>query len=68
MAEVTVQQLAKTVGASEERLLLQMKEAGLPHVRTDQVVSDEDKKILLSYLKGSHGESSPPPKKITLKR
>ena len=44
MAEVTVQQLAKTVGASEERLLLQMKEAGLPHVRTDQVVSDDDKK------------------------
>ncbi|MDG1986643.1 MAG: translation initiation factor IF-2 [Halieaceae bacterium] len=68
MAEVTVQQLAKTVGASEERLLLQMKEAGLPHVGTDQVVSDEDKKILLSYLKRSHGESSAAPKKITLKR
>ena len=68
MAEVTVQQLAKTVGASEERLLLQMKEAGLPHVQTDQVVSDEDKKTLLSYLKRSHGESSPTPKKITLKR
>ncbi len=68
MAEVTVQQLAKTVGASVERLLLQMKEAGLPHVKIDQVVSDEDKKILLSYLKKSHGASSPTPKKITLKR
>ena len=68
MAEVTVEQLAKTVGASEERLLLQMKEAGLPHVRTDQTVSDDDKKILLSYLKRNHGESSSTPKKITLKR
>ena len=29
MAEVTVSQLAKTVGASVDRLLSQMKEAGL---------------------------------------
>ena len=68
MAQVTVQQLAETVGASVERLLLQMKEAGLPHVQADQAVSDEDKKILLSYLKRSHGELSSTPKKITLKR
>ena len=32
MAQVTVTELAKTVGASLERLLTQMKEAGLPHV------------------------------------
>ena len=31
MAQVTVQQLAEVVGASSERLLTQMKEAGLPH-------------------------------------
>ena len=31
MAEVTVNELAKTVGASVDRLLLQMKEAGLSH-------------------------------------
>ena len=68
MAQVTVQQLAETVGASVERLLLQMKEAGLPHIQADQAVSDEDKKILLSYLKRSHGELSSTPKKITLKR
>ena len=31
MAEVTVSELAKTVGASVDRLLMQMKEAGLNH-------------------------------------
>ena len=68
MAQVTVQQLAETVGASVERLLLQMKEAGLPHGDGEEAVSDEDKKILLSYLKRSHGETAASPKRITLKR
>ena len=45
MAEVTVSQLAKTVGASVDRLLAQMKDAGLTHESSDQIVSDEDKKI-----------------------
>ncbi|EED35691.1 translation initiation factor IF-2 [Luminiphilus syltensis NOR5-1B] len=68
MAQVTVEQLAKTVGASAERLLSQMKEAGLPHSSAAQEVSDEDKQTLLAHLKRSHGESSDAPKKITLKR
>ena len=41
MAQVTVTELAKTVGASIERLLTQMKEAGLPHVSADEEVSDD---------------------------
>lgn len=68
MAQVTVQQLAKVVGASSERLLTQMKEAGLPHTAAEEAVSDEDKQTLLSYLKRSHGESTDAPKRITLKR
>jgi translation initiation factor IF-2 len=68
MAQVTVQQLAEVVGASAERLLTQMKEAGLPHTAADEVVSDEDKQTLLKFLKRSHGESTDAPKKITLKR
>ena len=51
MAEVTVNELAKTVGASVDRLLLQMKEAGLSHSSADATVSDEEKQILLGYLK-----------------
>jgi translation initiation factor IF-2 len=68
MAEVTVQQLAEVVGASTERLLTQMKEAGLPHKEAAEAVSDEDKQTLLTYLKRSHGESTDAPKRITLKR
>lgn len=68
MAQVTVQQLAQVVGASSERLLTQMKEAGLPHTAAEEAVSDEDKQTLLKYLKRSHGESTDAPKRITLKR
>lgn len=68
MAQVTVEQLAKTVGASVERLLSQMKDAGLPHGAAEELVSEDDKQTLLAYLKRSHGESTAAPKKITLKR
>ena len=68
MAEVTVSQLAEVVGAPVERLLKQMKQAGLTHASADQLVSDEDKQKLLTFLKSSHGESTAAPKKITLKR
>ena len=68
MAEVTVSELAKVVGASAERLLMQMKEAGLSHSTENAVVSDEEKQVLLGYLKGLHGDVSGEPKKITLRR
>ncbi|EED31407.1 translation initiation factor IF-2 [gamma proteobacterium NOR5-3] len=68
MAQVTVEQLAETVGASVDRLLAQMKDAGLPHSAAEQAVSDEDKQTLLAFLKASHGESTAAPKRITLKR
>ena len=68
MSQVTVQQLAATVGASVDRLLAQMKEAGLPHSAAEEAVSEEDKQALLTFLKRSHGEPTAAPKRITLKR
>lgn len=68
MAEVTVSDLAKSVGAPVERLLKQMHEAGLKQKSADARVSDEEKQRLLAYLKTSHGESNAEPKKITLQR
>ncbi|EAT11485.1 translation initiation factor IF-2 [Bermanella marisrubri] len=70
MAEVTVKQLAQAVGSPVERLLAQMNDAGLPHTDGDEKVNDEQKQVLLKYLKKSHGENaeSASPKKITLKR
>ncbi|MCY4426792.1 MAG: translation initiation factor IF-2 [Halieaceae bacterium] len=68
MAQVTVKQLAEDVGASVDRLLAQMREAGLPHSDVGEEVSDEDKQTLLASLKLSHGESSEALRRITLKR
>jgi translation initiation factor IF-2 len=68
MAQVTVQQLAEVVGASVDRLLTQMKDAGLPHTEAGEAVSEEDKQMLLTFLKRSHGEASSAPRRITLKR
>ncbi len=68
MAEVTVKQLAESVGTPVDRLLKQMSDAGLPHKAENDSVSDDQKQTLLTYLKTSHGENSGSPKKITLKR
>jgi translation initiation factor IF-2 len=68
MTQVTVKELAQVVATPVERLLLQMREAGLPHTGADQVVTDSEKQALLAHLKGSHGEKVEEPRKITLQR
>jgi len=68
MADVTVSELAKSVGATVDRIISQMKQAGLNHSAADDIVSDEEKQALLSFLKASHGQSADSPRKITLKR
>jgi translation initiation factor IF-2 len=68
MADVTVKQLAITVGVPVERLLSQMREAGLPHSGENEGVTEEQKQKLLTWLQKSHGAESAAPKKITLTR
>ncbi|HYQ38127.1 MAG TPA: translation initiation factor IF-2 [Pseudomonas sp.] len=68
MTQVTVKELALVVDTPVERLLQQMREAGLPHNRAEQVVTDEEKQKLLAHLKSSHGDKLEEPSKITLKR
>jgi len=73
MAEVTVKQLAGVVGTPVERLLEQIKDAGLAIDAPDSLISDTDKMTLLGYLRGQHGKDSDvgsdnKPKKIALKR
>ncbi|MGX5726157.1 translation initiation factor IF-2 [Metapseudomonas otitidis] len=68
MTQVTVKELAKVVDTPVERLLQQMREAGLPHSSADQVVTDSEKQALLAHLKSSHGERLEEPRKITLQR
>ncbi|MFQ3228660.1 translation initiation factor IF-2 [Reinekea sp.] len=68
MSDVTVKELAESVGTPVDRLLQQMGAAGLPQKKETETVDDGQKKTLLSYLKTSHGEATDAPKKITLKR
>ena len=72
MAEVTVEQLAAVVGAPVERLMQQMKEAGVSKTDAKQSVSDAEKRQLLAHLKKTHGDAGEgtgsEPSKITLKR
>lgn len=68
MSEVTVKQLAESVGTPVDKLLTQMQAAGLSHASENDSVTDDEKQALLSHLKNSHGENGEAPKKITLKR
>ena len=71
MSQVTVEKLAQIVGTPVDKLLEQMKSAGVDLSGAEDVVSEDQKKLLLAHLKKSHGESSGAstgPSKITLKR
>ncbi|MCU1720665.1 MULTISPECIES: translation initiation factor IF-2 [unclassified Pseudomonas] len=68
MTQVTVKELAQEVAAPVERLLQQMREAGLPHTDASQLVSDNEKQALLTHLKSSHKAKVEEPRKITLQR
>ena len=68
MTQVTVKQLADEVKTPVERLLQQMREAGLPHTAAEENVTDSEKQSLLTHLRSSHKAKVEEPRKITLQR
>ncbi|CCE22627.1 Translation initiation factor IF-2 [Methylotuvimicrobium alcaliphilum 20Z] len=72
MSDKTVRQLAEVVGIPLERLLEQLKEAGLSAHAPDDVISEDEKVKLLAHLRKRHGKSTgetdAAPKRVTLKR
>ncbi len=58
-------QVAKAIGYSPEDLLNQIKAAGLSHKNVEDEISNEDKKILLNFIKSSKKSSK---KTISLKK
>ena len=68
MAEVTVKQLAAAVDVPAERLLKQMRDAGLPQRDEAEAVSDEQKRELLAHLNRAKDAAPSAPRRITLKR
>ncbi|NQD36527.1 translation initiation factor IF-2 [Permianibacter sp. IMCC34836] len=68
MAELTVAKLAETVGTPVEKLLEQMKSAGIEATSASSAVTEQQKQDLLAYLRKSHGEDVGGPQRITLQR
>ncbi len=71
MAELSIKDLARMVGVPTERLLDQVREAGLPQRNAEDIISNEQRAALLSFLKSRHGDTSggdTAPKRITLKK
>ena len=69
MAEVSIKQFAENLKLSVEKLLTQLDESGIKGKKESDTISEEEKRTLLAYLKGLHGESSEEaPKKVTLRR
>ncbi len=70
MPDVTVKQLAEVVATPVDKLLEQLRDAGINKVGNDDVVTNDEKMQLLDSLRRSHGKDkgADGSKKITLKR
>ncbi len=69
MADATVKQFAEALHIAEDKLLFQLREAGVHGKKLEDLVNEEEKKTLLNYLRHTHGkEGLGGPNKITLKR
>lgn len=72
MSDMKVKDLAETVGITPERLVDQLKEAGITVSQPEDLITEEQKQTLLQFLQQRHGKAAggqdATPKKITLKR
>jgi translation initiation factor IF-2 len=72
MSDKTVRQLAEVVKIPLERLLEQLKEAGLSASSADDIISEDEKMQLLSHLRKRRGkaedEAGSAPRRVTLER
>ena len=57
MADINVKQLSKAIKIDLDNLLAQMKAAGLSHKSEKDIVSTEDKKVLLKFIKDGKKDS-----------
>ena len=65
---MSINELAVSVGLSVEKLLDQVREAGLPQKKAEDKITTEQQDTLVNHLKKSHGQDVGHAGKITLKR
>ncbi|NHB58095.1 translation initiation factor IF-2 [Acinetobacter shaoyimingii] len=68
MTDKSIKELAVSVGLPVEKLLDQVREAGLPQTKAEDKISVEQQDRLVSHLKKVHGQDNGSAGKITLKR
>ena len=68
MTDKSIQELAVSVGLPVEKLLDQVRDAGLPQAKPEDTISVEQQDRLVSHLKKVHGQNDGSAGKITLKR
>ena len=68
MTDKSIQELALSVERPVEKLLEQVREAGLPQRKADDIISTEQQNTLVNHLKKLHGQDNGNAGKITLKR
>jgi len=70
MSSITVKNLAEVVGIPIDRLILQLKDAGISVKSADESLTEEQKFTLLGHLRKRHGKSDDEnsPSRVTLNR
>lgn len=68
MADKSIKELALSVGRPVETLLEQVRDAGLPQGKSDDIITTEQQDVLVNHLKKVHGQDDGHAGKITLKR
>ena len=68
MTDKSIKELALSVERPVEKLLEQVRDAGLPQRKAEDIISTEQQNTLVSHLKKLHGQDDGHAGKITLKR
>ena len=68
MTDKTIKELALSVGRPVEKLLEQVRDAGLPQRKADDIISTEQQDTLVTHFKKVHGQDAGNAGQITLKR
>jgi translation initiation factor IF-2 len=68
MTDKSIQELALSVERPVEKLLEQVRDAGLPQRKADDIITTEQQDTLVNHLKKVHGQDSGNTGKIALKR
>ena len=68
MTDKSIKELALSVARPVEKLLEQVRDAGLPQRKAEDIISTEQQDTLVNHLKKVHGQDDGHAGKITLKR